>query len=113
MSALPVTDEPIWLAELRGLAKRLGSIRAAADAIGYSRTAVSLVLAGTYGKSTEQIARAVMATVTRVACPVLGEIAADQCRAEQVRPYSSANPQRIALFRACHGGCVHACEAIR
>lgn len=36
-----------------------------------------------------------------VACPVLGEIAADTCVAEQLKPIAFTNPRRVALARAC------------
>ena len=43
----------------------------------------------------------------QVGCPVLGEISGDRCLQEQARPYSSANPLRIQIFRACRNGCPH------
>jgi hypothetical protein len=42
-----------------------------------------------------------------VDCPVLGEIGRDRCEAAQSAPFSAANPQRVALYRACRGGCVN------
>lgn len=45
--------------------------------------------------------------VTIVACPVLGEIGRNECLREQGKPYSSANPLRVQLYRACRNGCPH------
>jgi hypothetical protein len=36
-----------------------------------------------------------------VMCPVIGEIPTDQCLYHQKRPFSAANPTRVALHRAC------------
>lgn len=36
-----------------------------------------------------------------VDCPVLGELATDMCLKNQKRPFSAANPTRVALHRAC------------
>jgi hypothetical protein len=101
------TETRDWMQLLRDAVDRLGSIQAVADRIGYSRTAVSLVLSGTYAKDTTALARAVLTRLDLVSCPVLGEIAGDQCRAHQAAPFSAANPQRIALYRACRTGCPH------
>lgn len=40
-----------------------------------------------------------------VHCPILGELAADRCLTTQLEPFSAANPLRVALYRACRGGC--------
>ena len=45
--------------------------------------------------------------VSRQLCPVLGEIHGDKCLQEQARPFSSANPLRIQVYRACRNGCPH------
>lgn len=42
-----------------------------------------------------------------VDCPVLGTIGAERCDSHQHRPYSGANPYRVALYRACRSGCPH------
>ena len=102
-----LAPEPDWLALLRAAVKRLGSIQAVADRLDYSRTAVSLVLSGKYGKSTDALAQAVLTRLDQVACPVLGEIDGDDCVAHQAAKFTATNPQRIALFRACRSGCPH------
>jgi len=42
---------------------------------------------------------------TPVECPVLGSIGLDRCLMAQNARFSAANPQRVALYRACRGGC--------
>ncbi|HVJ53481.1 MAG TPA: transcriptional regulator [Aliidongia sp.] len=111
---MSAVSEPAWLALLRGAVARLGTIKAVADQLGYSRTAISLVLAGKYGdRSTTALERAVMTRLDQVACPVLGEIAGEDCAAHQAAPFSASNPQRIALYRACRAGCPHSRRAER
>jgi len=105
--ALPPVAEPAWMVLLRGAVERAGSIQAVADLIGYSRTAVSLVLNGKYGKSTEALALAVMTGLDQVICPVLGDLPGPDCLRNQTAPFSAANPQRVALYRACRAGCPH------
>ena len=43
--------------------------------------------------------------VTMVACPVRGIMGRDECLREQAKPFSSVNPQRVQLYRACRDGC--------
>ena len=45
--------------------------------------------------------------MTRVECPVRGEISSAVCRSNQALPYSNANQDRVALYRACRRGCPH------
>lgn len=40
-------------------------------------------------------------------CPVLGVISGNRCLEEQAKPFSSVNPQRVQLYRACRNGCPH------
>lgn len=40
-------------------------------------------------------------------CPVLGVISGNRCLEEQAKPFSSVNPQRVQLYKACRGGCVY------
>jgi hypothetical protein len=105
--ALPPVAEPTWMVLLRGAVERAPSMQAVAEQIGYSRTTVSLVLAGKYGKSTEAIALAVMTLLDQVICPVLGDLPGPDCLRNQNAPFSAANPQRVALYRACRAGCPH------
>lgn len=43
--------------------------------------------------------------VSIVACPVLGMLEKQECLREQAKPFSSANPLRVQLYRACRNGC--------
>jgi hypothetical protein len=43
--------------------------------------------------------------VTIVSCLILGVIGVEECLREQAQPFSSANPLRVQLFKACRNGC--------
>jgi hypothetical protein len=45
--------------------------------------------------------------IITVACPVLGVININKCLEEQAKPFSSVNPQRVRLFKACRNGCIY------
>ena len=45
--------------------------------------------------------------ITIVACPVRGVMGRNECLREQAKPFSSVNPQRVQLYRACRNGCPH------
>jgi hypothetical protein len=45
--------------------------------------------------------------VTIVTCPVMGVMGKADCEREQAKPFSSANPLRVQLYRACRNGCPH------
>lgn len=77
--------------------------------IGYSGAAVSQVLSGKYTgnlAAVEQAVRGALMDVS-VVCPILGSIAANVCSNQQKQVFAATNPQRVALFRACRGGCPH------
>lgn len=99
---------PDWIGELAKLADAEG-LAGAASRIGYSRSAISNVLAGKYpgdlGRIKEMVRGALMsATVT---CPVLGEIGRDRCLIEQREPFRATSAFRAQLYHACRGGCPH------
>lgn len=101
-------DVPDWVVALANECDRT-SQNIAARRIDYSSAAVSQVINGKYSgdlKAVEQTVRGALMAVT-VACPVLGELAADICLSHQKAPWSPHNPQRIAFFRACRDGCPH------
>ena len=99
---------PDWVLVLAQECDRT-SQNAAAKRIDYSSAAVSQVINNCYkapSTSIEQAVRgALMAAV--VACPVVGDLAADTCLTHQKAPWAPHNPQRIAFWRACRGGCPH------
>lgn len=103
----PVAD---WLQELARLADAEG-LGGCEKRIGYSRSAISNVLNGKYGKGDlgrveEMVRGALMATT--VDCPVLGDIGRDRCLSEQIEPFRATSAFRAQLFHACRNGCPHA-----
>ncbi len=75
---------------------------ATAKRIGISRTAVSLLLCNKYpSPSLEKVEAKVMAALDNLHCPVLGKLDHSECQKQRNMPFSSANPQRINLYRAC------------
>ena len=75
---------------------------ATAKRIGISRTAVSLLLCNKYpSPSYEKVEAKVMAALDKVQCPVLGALENSECQKQRNAPFSSANPQRVNLYRAC------------
>jgi hypothetical protein len=102
---------PEWVAELAAYADLHGA-KAAGKAIGYSNSAVSVVLnrAPTIEKfdlvRIEQSVRgALMGAV--VICPVKGEMTRDVCLGWQARPYALTSSARAEMYRACRSGCPH------
>lgn len=101
------TSDIRWLTLLRTEADRT-SIQATADRIGYSRTGVSLVLAGKYPGKTDRIARATLSALEQaVDCPYLGEpLAGHECRASATAKAPTHNPMKLSHWRACQQ-CIH------
>lgn len=101
-------DVPDWV-ETLALACDRNSQNAVARRLGYSGALVSLVIRRRYGGSLTAVERTVRATLmaVTVACPVVGDLAADVCDAHQRAPWAPS-PGRIAFYRACRNGCPHA-----
>ncbi|SNS38690.1 hypothetical protein SAMN06265365_1602 [Tistlia consotensis] len=99
---------PAWLLALARACDATSQARAA-EAIGYSPAVVSTVLKGRYAGDLTRVEAAVrgafMAEV--VACPVLGEIPTQRCLAEQRKPFTPSNHERVRLYRACRSACPH------
>ena len=75
---------------------------AAAKKIGISRTAVSLLLCNKYpSPSCKKVELKILAALDQVQCPVLGALEMSECQKQRNTPFSSANPQRVNLYRAC------------
>lgn len=84
--------------------RRNVTITSIAETIGYSRTAVSLYLAGTYpSKSAQRIEAAILnAYCDRVVCPHLGcDIAADDCRSFRERPLPQSDAIELRHWLSC------------
>lgn len=100
--------EPEWLRALRK-AVECDGLRKVALRLGRSKGAISGVLTGTYKASTKRIEERVRGELLnkRIECPVLGEIAPGACQDWQDKPFAATNPERVAVYRACRGGCPH------
>jgi hypothetical protein len=73
-----------------------------AERVGVSRSAISLLLSNRYpSKSLARIEGKVLAALDNINCPVLGTLENSECQKNRELPFSSANPQRINLYRAC------------
>lgn len=76
---------------------------AVSRALGYSATAVSRALSGTYNASSTALLRRVeeIYGATMVFCHVLGEIPLARCAENRRKPFSAMNPIRVRLHREC------------
>ena len=110
--------EPDWLAVLRRECARTSQSRVAKtlrQADGYPSSAVvNQVLGGKYAPPTDRLAALVRGIYlgTTVPCPELGALRLDDCLDHQRRPYSSASPLRVRMYRACRN-CPHNHEETR
>lgn len=88
---------------LREAVEREGSQAKVAKRLGYSATAISQALSGTYGGSLDILLNMVEEVYgTRIVpCPVLGEIQFPRCVQERRRGFSTSNPHRVRMYRAC------------
>ena len=104
------TSLPDWVETLAAMADASSQGKAGRD-IGYSGSVVNAVLKGVYNGDLEAVEKAVRGRFMKatVMCPVLGEIAANQCLEHQKRAmqFSAASSLRVQLARACRGGCPH------
>lgn len=83
---------------------------AVARRLGVSAALVNQVLKGAYNGDLMRIERLVTAYLTdaTVTCPYFQHaIPLADCLKHQARPlkYATASPQKIAIYRACRGGC--------
>jgi hypothetical protein len=95
---------PDWIEALARAADSTTQSFIARD-IGVSRTMINLLINNRYQRDRSRIEARVRQYLMQVECPVLGRIAGEQCRDNQAKPYTSANPVAIQLYRACHGTC--------
>lgn len=102
-------DAPEWVLMLADHCDRAGSQRATADAIGYSASAVNMVLKNRYPGVLDKIEERVRGVLMgeTVECPVLGTLPRHVCREHQRAEFSSASGLRVRLYRACRGSCAH------
>ena len=94
-----------WLALLATEAART-SIAATGRRLGYSRTSISLALAGKYPGGTDKLAATVLAILGRRTCPHLGrDVAPAEC-AGNAGEMPTSSPAALRLWRACQA-CPH------
>ena len=76
---------------------------AVAKKLGYSPSAISQALKGTYGGSLDNLMHRVAEIFGHgtVQCPVMGEISLKRCAEERRKPFSVTSPQRVKLYVAC------------
>lgn len=92
---------------IRAEVERLGSVRAVADALGYSRSAVSLALSGTYPGSTARLEAAAVERLGRVLCPHQEqEIAVAACKRLREAPMQTSSRAAYRQWQACRT-CAH------
>lgn len=111
-TATETVAEPRWLELIRAEATRTSNA-AVALRLGYSRTAISLLLAGKYPGRPDKIEKKaieVLEPAVTVDCPYLGEsIPIPQCQQYSVRKVPTHNPQKMAHWRACQE-CQNKCK---
>lgn len=95
-----------WLGRLERACQRQGQA-AVARVLGFSPATVSLVLRGKYPAESGAIQKKVEELLLdeQVICPEMGEIGVEVCLEQQKKRFSTANPQRVRMWRACRGGC--------
>jgi hypothetical protein len=78
------------------------SVTQVAARIGYSRTAVSLVLNGRYSAGADKLLRKVVAVFGKIDCPYLGQaITAADCAGYALRACPTHNPSQMQFWRVC------------
>lgn len=81
-----------------------------ANALGVSRSQVSLVVNGKYIASTEHIAKKVLDIFGRIQCPHLDtEITQAECQSNRRRKAPTSSPREMKFWRACQS-CQHNTE---
>ena len=103
MSALQQLS-PDAKATVEAAVSRLGSIKAVAARIGYSRPALSLALRGSYRAGSLAPMEAAIAAKLGgdVPCPHLGRpIAPSLCRATREQPVPTHDPRELKHWQAC------------
>lgn len=91
-----------WFKALQAEAQKT-SINKTARRIGYSPSVVSQVLSGVYEGNLDNVKSRVEGALMNhtVECPVSGEIKLDTCLDNQALPFSTANPFRVQIYKAC------------
>lgn len=76
--------------------------------IGVSEGTISNALKGRYIGNVEALAERIRGELLNqtVDCPILGQITTRICQDERKKPFHTANPMRVQLWRACKA-CPH------
>jgi predicted transcriptional regulator len=71
--------------------------------LGVSEGTISNALKGRYIGNVDALAERIRGELLNqtVACPILGEITTRICQDERKKPFHTANPMRVQLWRAC------------
>ncbi len=99
-----------WKEALRQEIEHSGkSLNVLAKELGVSSSKLSQVVRGIYPGKDDDLKLAVLGKLMRqtISCPVKGEIPINVCDTYQKQPFSSANRERVRLYRACRNGCPH------
>jgi hypothetical protein len=96
-------DQPPLFVQLLSAEVARSNKTKAAERIGMSRTAVSLLLANRYSSpSTARIESRVMSALGRLECPALGEVVTTtQCQSYREKPTPTHNPAAMQNWKAC------------
>jgi len=98
------SDCPDWITALADECDLKGYVKPVSARLGYSHSAVSAVINGSYTGRTERIREAVVACFLSqtVTCPIVGEISSEKCMNFQRRKKMRAtDPLAIKLWRGC------------
>lgn len=99
----------LWIERLRRACEESSQAKVARDLRqrdGFpSSTVINQVVHGTYpsekGRARlRELVEGRYMGVT-VECPIQGQIARDECAHWQQQPFTTANPERVSMFRAC------------
>ncbi|WP_028536179.1 transcriptional regulator [Paludibacterium yongneupense] len=94
-------SEPRWLAWLRTEAAH-SNITEVAQRIGYSRTTVSLVIAGKYPGKIDRIAHTVTTMLEARLCPHLQQpVSEGDCQIAALGPAPTHHPMKLGHWRSC------------
>jgi DNA-binding transcriptional regulator YdaS (Cro superfamily) len=98
----PTDNNDDWLTVLREQCDAKSQAKVA-KLIRYSPAVVNQVLKGTYKGDVSSVQRAVEGALMglTVECPVIGQLARNQCLEIQRRPFAATNHLRVQLSRAC------------
>ncbi|RRD90112.1 XRE family transcriptional regulator [Conchiformibius steedae] len=90
-----------WFAILKARVDESSRSAVARD-LGYSTTAISLIMNGKYAGSTDKVSERVLEVYTRIACPYTGaEMPLMACMETANGKAPTHNPMKMAHWRAC------------